>query len=174
MGRFHQVIGWSFAMSIALYAAITGFGFLTFGASSNGLILNNYSTADGLMSLARVAVTISIIASYPLIFVGLRDGLFDLFKVSQDKRTNNLQNKLTVGVLGIVTLMASRLTDLGLVAAVGGATFGTALVFVYPVIMFLKQQKKRTRETIPAAAIGVMGVAMSILGTYLSLSGADV
>ena len=59
-------------MSIALYAAVTAFGFLSFGAASNGLILNNYSTADSVMSLARIAVTISIIASYPLIFVGCR------------------------------------------------------------------------------------------------------
>jgi amino acid permease len=174
MSRFHQVIGWSFATSIALYGAITGFGFLTFGAASNGLILNNYSTADTVMSLARIAVTISIIASYPLIFVGCRDGLFDLFKVPQEKRTNQVQNKMTLGVLGVVTLLASRLTDLGLVASVGGATFGTALVFVYPVIMFLKQQTKRTRESIPAALIGVLGVAMGAIGTALSLSGADI
>jgi sodium-coupled neutral amino acid transporter 11 len=133
-----------------------------------GLILNNYSTGDSLMSVARIAVTISIIASYPLIFVGARDGLFDLFKISQDKRTNNLQNKMTFGILGLVTLLASRLTDLGLVASVGGATFGTALVFVYPVIMFLKQQKKRTRETIPAALIGVLGLCMGAIGTALS------
>lgn len=174
MARFHQVIGWSFAMSIALYAAITGFGFLTFGAASNGLILNNYSNTDKIMSLARVAVAISITASYPLIFVGCRDGLFDLFKVPQEKRTNDIQNKMTFGVLGIVTLLAARLTDLGLVASVGGATFGTALVFVYPVVMFLKQQKKRTRETIPAALVGIMGLAMGAIGTALSLTGADI
>ena len=174
MARFHQVIGWSFAMSIALYGAITAFGFLSFGAASNGLILNNYSTADTVMSLARIAVTISIIASYPLIFVGCRDGLFDLFKVPQEKRTNDVQNKMTLGILGIVTVLASRLTDLGLVASVGGATFGTALVFVYPVVMFLKQQKKRTRESLPAALIGVLGLAMGGIGTVLALSGADV
>jgi sodium-coupled neutral amino acid transporter 11 len=133
-----------------------------------GLILNNYSTGDSLMSVARIAVTISIIASYPLIFVGARDGLFDLFKIPQDKRSDGLQNKMTFGILGLVTLLASRLTDLGLVASVGGATFGTALVFVYPVIMFLKQQKKRTRESIPAALIGVLGLCMGAIGTFLS------
>jgi amino acid permease len=31
MARFHQVIAWSFGASIALYAIITAFGFLTFG-----------------------------------------------------------------------------------------------------------------------------------------------
>lgn len=36
MSRFHQVIGWSFASSIVIYGLITAFGFLTFGAASNG------------------------------------------------------------------------------------------------------------------------------------------
>lgn len=31
MGRFHQVIAWSFGTSVALYGLITAFGFLTFG-----------------------------------------------------------------------------------------------------------------------------------------------
>lgn len=58
--RFYQVIAWSFGASILLYSIITGLGFLTFGAASNGLILNNYSNKDLLMSFSRVAVAISI------------------------------------------------------------------------------------------------------------------
>jgi len=174
MSRFNQVIAWSFGISVALYAAATSFGFLTFGAVSNGFILNNYSVKDKIMSLASVAVTISITTSYPLIFVGARDGILDLFRVSQDKRDNSLLNKVTFGILGLATVMASQLTDLGLVASVGGATFGTALVFVYPVIMFLKQQKKRTAESVPAGLIGLLGVVMGIIGTVFSLKGIDI
>jgi len=141
------------------------------GAASNGLILNNYSTADAVASLSRIAVAISVTFSYPLIFVGCRDGILDLFKVPQGKRDNALLNKVTFGILGVVTVLASILTDLGLVASVGGATFGTALVFVYPIVMFLKSQTKRTKETLPAAAIGVLGVAMGAIGTVLSFQG---
>ena len=175
MGRFNQVIAWSFGISVALYAAATSFGFLTFGGVSNGFILNNYSVQDKLMSLASIAVTISITTSYPLLFTGARDGVLDLFEVPQEKRTNGLLNKVTLGVLGLTTALATQLTDLGLVASVGGATFGTALVFVYPAIMFLKNQKgQRTKETLPAVLIGILGVVMGIIGTSLSLSGVDV
>lgn len=170
--RFNKVIGWSFGASIVIYALITSFGFLTFGAASNGLILNNYSTTDVLASLSRIAVAISITCSYPLIFVGARDGVLDLFSIK--KRDDGTLNKITFGILGLVTLLASKLTDLGLVASVGGATFGTALVFVYPVIMFLKSQKKSTKETLPAALIGILGLCMGAVGTVLSLQGADV
>jgi amino acid permease len=141
------------------------------GGASNGLILNNYSNKDIVASLSRIAVAISITFSYPLIFVGCRDGILDLFNVKAEQRNNTLLNQVTCAILGLVTIMASQLTDLGLVASIGGATFGTALVFVYPVIMFLKLQTKRTKETIPAAAIGVLGVLMGIVGTALSFKG---
>ena len=174
MGRFSKVIAWSFGISIAIYAMATSFGFLTFGSVCNGFILNNYSVRDKLMSLASIAVTISITTAYPLIFLGACDSLMDLVKIPQSKRDYALRNKVTVGVLGVTTLMASQLTDLGLVASVGGATFGTALVFVYPVIMFLKQQKKRTAESIPASLIGILGLATGVIGTVLSLKGVEL
>lgn len=171
MGRFTQVIGWSFGSSIALYCIITALGFLTFGAASNGLILNNYSTQDVLMSFSRIAVALSVTGSYPLLFDGTRDGLLDLFKVPQEKRTNSLFNKITLGVLAMTTVVASKLTDLGLVASVGGATFGTALVFIYPTIMFIKSQGgKKTKETTLAKIIAVLGIVMGAIGTKLALN----
>eukprot|EP00525_Craspedostauros_australis_P012584 CAMPEP_0198119158 /NCGR_PEP_ID=MMETSP1442-20131203/24457_1 /TAXON_ID= /ORGANISM="Craspedostauros australis, Strain CCMP3328" /LENGTH=170 /DNA_ID=CAMNT_0043777569 /DNA_START=8 /DNA_END=520 /DNA_ORIENTATION=+ len=170
MSRFHQVIAWSFGTSISLYGIITALGFLTFGTASNGLILNNYSTQDLLMSLSRVAVAVSITCSYPLIFVGTRDGVLDLFRVPQDKRSNGLLNKITLGLLAAITVVSSQLTDLGLVASVGGATFGTALVFVYPAIMFLKQQEKPTKESLVCKVIAALGVVMGAIGTKLSFS----
>jgi Transmembrane amino acid transporter protein len=131
--------------------------------------LNNYSNKDVVASLSRIAVAISITFSYPLIFVGCRDGVLDLFNVKE--RNNALLNQVTLAILGVVTVMASQLTDLGLVASIGGATFGTALVFVYPIIMFLKSQTKKTKETLPATAIGVLGVIMGVVGTVLSFKG---
>jgi heme A synthase len=77
-------------------------------------------------------------------------------------------------LMAIVTVLASKLTDLGIVAAIGGATFGTALVFVYPVIMFLKSKARTKEETPVAVGIGALGVLMGIVGTYLSVSGVSV
>lgn len=136
------------------------------GAASNGLVLNNYSNKDMIASLSRIAVAVSITFSYPLIFVGCRDGFLDL--LGMKNRPNGLLNQVTLGILAVVTIMASQLTDLGLVAAVGGATFGTALVFVYPAIMFIKSQPKKTRENVPAIAIGTLGLIMGAIGTVLS------
>jgi amino acid permease len=167
MERFHQMIGYSFTAVVVIYSLVTTAGFLTFGAASNGFILNNYSTNDTIASLSRFAVAISIIFSYPLIFVGTRDGLMDLFRVEEAKRNTKLINKLTVTLMLLVTALASQLTDLGVVASIGGATFGTALVFVYPAVMFLKTQTKRTKETVPVFFIGVLGVVVGVIGTTM-------
>lgn len=168
MSRFHQVIGWSFGVSVLLYAGISALGFLTFGAASNGLILNSYSNKDLLMSIARVAVAISVTFSFPLCFIGARDGFLDMLKYPQEKRDDALFNKLTVGMIAVITGMAAKLTDLGLVASVGGATFGTALVFVYPTIMLIKVKKNKGVECKIAALIAAIGVVMGVIGTILS------
>jgi amino acid permease len=178
LSRFNQVIGWSFGVAILLYSTIAAVGFLTFGAASNGLILNNYSNQDLLMSLSRIAVAISVTGSYPLLFDGTRDGLLDLFKTPKAKRDNALINKYTFGILALTTFAASKLTDLGLVASIGGATFGTALVFIYPTLMFLKIQAKRGKsgsfESTLCKIIAVMGVVMGAIGTKLAIGDASL
>ena len=92
----------------------------------------------------------------------------DLFKVDQGKRDDKLINKLTIGMIAVVTGMAAKLTDLGLVAGVGGATFGTALVFVYPTMMLRKIKKNQGTESKVAALIAAIGVVMGAIGTKLS------
>ena len=79
--------------------------------------------------------------------------------------------------MGVVTVLAAKLTDLGLVASVGGATFGTALVFVYPTIMFMrlmKQKGTKTSESKLAGLIAIMGVIMGAIGTTMALKGVEV
>jgi amino acid permease len=61
--RYNTVVGTSFAASIAIFIAITSMGFLTFGANSSGLILNNYSLGDKVMGFSRIAVAVSIVFS---------------------------------------------------------------------------------------------------------------
>ena len=61
--RFNKVVSVSFFISILLFATITSVGYLTFGAATDGLILNNYCTKDVLMSISRIAVAVSLVFS---------------------------------------------------------------------------------------------------------------
>ena len=45
---------------------IGALGYFTFGANTDGFILNNYSQKDDLASACRFAIAIALIFTYPL------------------------------------------------------------------------------------------------------------
>ncbi|KAL7436920.1 hypothetical protein ACHAXM_005508 [Skeletonema potamos] len=174
--RYNTVVGTSFGISILLFTLIGTLGFLTFGSASSGLILNNYAGTDVLMSLSRVAVTISIIFSFPLAFVGARDGWLDLLKVPMDKRTDSVLTKTTVAILSGITLIATQLKELAFIMSFAGATLGNALIYVYPALMFRAAVKKMgdtaskglKREVPFAMFSALLGLGMGAVGTKMA------
>ena len=176
--RYNTVVASSFGVSIFLMAVIGALGFMTFGAGSSPLILNNYSTKDGLMSLSRIAVALSLVFSYPLAFAGLRDGFMDMAGVSKEKKADPaFLNKVTTGLLGGVTGLALVVKDLGFVLAFGGATLGNALIYVFPALMFRKAVKDMgdkaskglRREVWLAMLSGCLGIVMGGIGATMAV-----
>jgi len=176
--RYNAVVTSSFGISIAIFIGVAALGFLTFGSASDGLILNNYSNKDSLMSFSRIAVAISIVFSYPLVFVGTRDGLFDLANVSVDKRSNSLVNNVTLVTLAAVTFAALKVKDLSFVLSFGGATVGTALIYVFPALMYRKvvvslgesATSAQKGEVTFALFTALLGIGMGVIGTKMSLA----
>jgi amino acid permease len=135
--RFGQVTWQSFAIAAGLFMVIATQGFATFGTAAQALVLNNYSPYDPLLTACRAAVAASLVVTYPLPFVGLRDGIFDLLQVPVDERSDSaVQTVTTIGLLAAVTIAAALIQDLGLLLAVGGGTFSTAVASVFPTLMF--------------------------------------
>jgi amino acid permease len=172
--KYYKVVSTSFAISISIFALIAGVGFLTFGSASSGLILNNYSTKDSLMSLSRIAVAVSLVFSYPLAFVGARDGMSDLLKL---KSTPKTQNALTVAILSAVTFAALNIADVSFVLALAGATLGNSLIYIFPALMFRGAIKKKAdatagqkREVKFAFGSAGLGLAMGVLGAKMALA----
>eukprot|EP00536_Pseudo-nitzschia_multiseries_P009124 jgi/Psemu1/199944/e_gw1.248.48.1 len=171
--KYYKVVSTSFAISITLFALVASVGFLTFGANSNGLILNNYSTRDSLMNLSRIAVAVSLVFSYPLAFVGARDGVSDLMKL---KGTDKTQNTLTVALLAAITGIALVLPDVSFVMALAGATLGNGLIYIFPALMYRGAIKKKAnatkgekREVKFALGTAVAGIIMGALGTKMAI-----
>jgi Transmembrane amino acid transporter protein len=130
------------------------------------------------MSLSRVAVALSILFSYPLAFVGVREGLLDLIQVPQSKRSNKLLNAVTVVLLGIITSMAYVVKDLRKLLAFNGATWGNAVIYLLPAYMFVSCVKTKLpkRQELQAEvpwviATGFVGMLMGIIGTTLAIKG---
>lgn len=177
-----------FFVCLSTTPQVTAFGFLTFGGASSGYILNNYATTDRLAAVARVAVASSLVFSYPLCFVGLRDGIREM-RGSKPGETKN-RTRWTVGLLAGVTAASLKLTDLGFVNSFGGALIGSGIVYVFPALMFLKPLMRRLKDKAASAvggekgemsvnvgivaagvAMGVLGCAVSVLETFTNVLG---
>lgn len=176
--RYNVVVTSSFGISIAIFIGVAALGFLTFGSGSSGLILNNYSNKDTWMSWSRIAVAISIVFSYPLVFVGTRDGIFDLANVSVEKRSDDvLVNHVTLLTLALITVGALIVKDLSFVLSFGGATVGSALIYVFPALMYRKliqsldttSTSTQKAEVIFAMFSATLGIIMGAIGAFISL-----
>lgn len=126
------------------------------------------------MSLSRIAVAVSLVFSYPLAFVGLRDGVTDLLKL---KLSSNGQNVLTVALLSLVTFAALVIPDVSFVLAFGGATLGNALIYIFPFFMFRSAIKNKSdatkgqkREVVFAAGSALLGLCMGLLGAKMAIA----
>jgi amino acid permease len=163
----------SFAISLSLFVAVASFGFGTFGSSCKGLVLKHYATNDPMMSISRIAVALSLLFSYPLAFVGVRDGLLDLLNVKQQSRSNALLNQVTVGLLTIITGLAYVMRDLRKLLALNGATWGNAVIYLMPTYMLWscsKTIKPELKSEVPwVIATGILGLSMGIVGAVKAI-----
>jgi hypothetical protein len=120
-------------------------GFATFGAASDSLILNNYSLTDSFMALSRLAVTVSLLFSYPIAFTGLRQGFLDLFgdlilgaANSTMEQRQALFTPVTIGLLSLITTIAFNVKDIRILLALSGATWGNCVIYLFPSLMMIK------------------------------------
>lgn len=182
MPRFNKVVGLAFAASIATFCFMMSTGFLTFGKSTLGFVLNNYASGDTLVSFARLAIGLALLTGYPFTFSALREGILDLANIKEEEKRSNALRPLTVGLLTIVTGLAIVLRDVGFVVSISGAMFGAALMFVVPAMMNIANMRALAKsknialtkgEGLEIAAnygivgtgvsLGVLGVAISVL-----------
>jgi sodium-coupled neutral amino acid transporter 11 len=113
---------------------ISSLGFLTFGENSAGFILDNYSYRDPLATISRFGVALSVIFAYPLLFQGGRDGLGAL--LGQRDTSSIHRRSITVILLAAITFLAVFVNDLTFVLSFGGATVSSAIIYIFPPLMF--------------------------------------
>jgi amino acid permease len=173
--RYGQAITYSFGLSAIIYATTAAAGFLTFGGNADSYILNNYSPMDPLATVSRLAVGVSTLLTYPLVFIGFRDGIVGLLDVPMERQTSHNMDVLTLFLLMILTVMAIFVTDLGMINAIGGGTLATALVFVFPALMYQQAVKLQftsgaEREVWIAMTLMVVGVILGLVGVWQSIT----
>lgn len=132
--RYNQMTVMGYAMVALINAINLTFGFLTFGGKSAGIILNNYSASDWGAVLSRFLTGVSVGGSFPIVFAACRSAAFDLFKMPQ--KTG--RRKMTAILLAAVAGIAMLVEDAGFVVSFNGALMGTAILYIFPAVMFLR------------------------------------
>jgi len=168
-----------FGIAAVIFSLVMAGGFMTFGLSSSGLILNNYASTDWLAEGARAAIALSLITAYPLVFFSLRKQVVGALGKRGADFAASRPGRLDVMLLGAVTLVALCLNDLGKVASFAGACFGTFLIYVAPALMVLRAQQRGIGPR-PGGLSGKLGratqflliplgLALAVVGVYESL-----
>jgi amino acid permease len=133
--RYNWVVSGAFAIAILSYVVIMSMGFLTFGGNSAGFILNNYSQNDGLATVARLAVGIGIVCSYPFTFAALRDGLAEAVGISEDAKERVYFHYMNLCMFIVITSLTTRLRNVGTVVSFSGSMIGSLFIYVIPALM---------------------------------------
>lgn len=143
--RFGILSSVGFGCVVIINVLMMAFGFLTFGAGSSGVILNNYSNMDVWAGVCRLLMTISIVGTYPFLFSGIKTAFFQ-FKQKGGNVSKELNRKTTQLILTIITGLALLVEDAGFVVSFNGAIMGSAIIYVFPAIIYLKSTARRIKN----------------------------
>jgi len=168
-------------LSAAFYA-IAGFaGFQTFGTVADGMILKNYSKDDLLMNVARVGMGFSIVASFPLMFSGLREAVLGLCQTNIFPRASHVfdlvwvQDVISMIMLAIITMLSSVLLDAGVVVGVVGSLCGCTIIYIIPCTLYAEaiksvlSDKEHFWELAWLRALTGVGAALAVVGCLAAL-----
>jgi amino acid permease len=140
---FFRVSLLGFVSTIILNCLIMGFGFITFGGNSAGVILNNFSTLDKGATICRFLTAISVIGGYPFLISACRGEILELWKLKTNlKATRQHEKLITASLLLCVTGFAMIISDAGMIIGLAGAVMGSVLVYIFPSLLYLSSTKK--------------------------------
>ena len=159
------------------YIGSAWLGIQAFGPACKSYMLNNLSPKDPLGVVARGSIALSILASTPLMFINMRNWLISLAK----KRIPIISGvkPMAATLVFLIAALASRLTDISVLASIAGGVLGTNLMFTLPSIMYIRALSKHSAANntpLPKRVIAVnillfiCGGMLAAIGTYKSVS----
>ena len=175
--RFSKMATSSYLSAAVLYIISMALGLAIFGKDSQSFILNNLSSRDPLAFVARLAFGSSVLGSFPLIFIGMRNWFVE--KWGERGGRGGYIKRVTCLLLLVISTLTTQFKDIGFVGSLSGAMFGVTMAFVFPTIIYLKtlsMEAKKKQLPIPVAKVILncillmMGVFLSGIGTYNSIA----
>jgi len=168
----------SMGISVLLYMVTMTAGFHTFGMNCDAVILANYSRDDWLLNMARLGIGLSIIASFPLMFSGLREAAIALLKQGSENESDwdmvLRQDVLSMCLLAFITSLAFVMTDTGIVVGLVGAICGSTIIYIVPCSLYAASIQTFLTDHNSATIVGLrlliaLGVVLAVGGCYSTL-----
>ena len=157
-------------IALSLYLIIAAGGYLTFGGKTLPDVLSDYGTDDLLATLARGALGVTLLFSYPLVFNKLRFSVHSLLFPGRDVDLRAVVAYALV-LNPLVFAVGAYVTDLSVVLSFNGALNGTLICYIIPSALYLrldgfhpKKEGVRFLARAPLWCIFV-GLVLMVLGT---------
>ncbi|KAL1512377.1 hypothetical protein AB1Y20_005635 [Prymnesium parvum] len=162
-------------------------GYLTFGDSCHGLLLDMYAGSDQGARLMRLMTLLSVVGGYPLIFIAMRDSCAAQLravvprvdgkaggnvKASRDEAAERRSEVLlSVALLVAVTVAAVFAKDVRFLISIRGALLGSVVTFVLPSLVWLHSPLASTSRfaNLLSRVLLVYGAISSVVGTIACL-----
>ncbi|KAM0520701.1 hypothetical protein ACHAPE_003098 [Trichoderma viride] len=165
--NFSRVTHYSTVVSMLACLIMALGGFLTFGDKTMGNVLNNFSSDNSMVNVARLCFGLNMLTTLPLEAFVCREVMITYFYPNEpfDMRRHLIIS--TALVAGATTL--SMLTcDLGIVFEFVGATSAVAMAYILPPMCYIKLTTRSWR-TYVAGAIVVFGVAVMVISVIQAI-----
>ena len=173
--NFQAISNKAFGLSGSIYVAVMVAGYYTFGKSSQGVILNNYSGSDSLAFAARVANGISIMTSFPILFTSARDALLSSLEGTSVGNavasSDGAWKVFSVALLAAIVGLGIVVTDVGFVVSLQGSLLGALLCFSIPSLMYIGAMEKSGKADSKNLSLWKM---MSVAGVFLLFFGTTI
>ena len=163
---FSAVTVRSFAVLVALYAAVMVAGAATFGDAAAPNLMVNYADADALAQMAKLATGASIIFGFPLVFSAFANWAYSLAPapVFATLKSSKAARLGASGLLILLTVVvALNASDIGLPAGLAGSLLGGFVVYVLPAAVKW-QRAATTAEMAGCAGLAGLGAVLALLG----------
>lgn len=170
-------------------------GFLTFGDTTKGNILNNFKGDDNWINVARFCFGLNMLTTFPLEIFVVRDVLKEIVVASKEGSEDgstahleltNKQHFFITSFLVFTSMSVSLFTcNLGIILELIGATSASLMAYIIPPLCYLKltwdnvdyknakPDEKRQfilYKAIPSISCILFGVSVMFISSYMTIA----
>lgn len=136
-------------------------GFITFGDKTLGNVLNNFSSDNTMVNIARLCFGLNMLTTLPLEAFVCREVMLTYF--FPDEPFNMNRHLIFSTALVVSAMVLSLVTcDLGAVFELVGATSAVAMAYILPPMCYIKLTTRSWR-TYMAYAVVVFGAVVMVI-----------